>query len=67
LSGNQINRQSGQFFREGQDAANIPIGIARGDREIATLDVPLSGKSGAECFEQPLELSFVESEAVLAR
>jgi hypothetical protein len=29
LSGNQINRQSGQFFREGQDAANIPIGIAR--------------------------------------
>jgi hypothetical protein len=29
LSSNQINRQSGQFFREGQDAANIPVGIAR--------------------------------------
>jgi hypothetical protein len=43
---------SGQFFREGQDAANIPIGMARGDREIATFDVPLRGKSGAECFEK---------------
>jgi len=52
LSGYQINRQPRQLFREEQDAANIPVGIARGDREIATLAVPLGGKSGAECFEK---------------
>jgi len=48
LSGNQINRQSGQFFREGQDAASIPVGIARGDRQIATLDVRHYGYAHSE-------------------
>ena len=32
--------------------AHISIGIARNNREISALDVPLSGKSKAECFEK---------------